>query len=134
MIKYSFLFLLMTICFSLEASDNRKTINKSKDRIIDMHFLLFQNLDSVNKRLCYDDTILTKLSLTDDIDSNQSANLRRVQTIRVPSSQRKTVRLTIPTFIPPSNENDDEVNLSFFLNSTTFPYFRLVHFFQLKTV
>ncbi|CAF0856476.1 unnamed protein product [Rotaria sordida] len=67
-----------------------------------------KNLDSVCKRLCYDDTILTKLSLTDDNDPNQIANLRRVQTIRVPSNQRKTLRVSLPSFIQSSNNDDDE--------------------------
>ncbi|CAF5068306.1 unnamed protein product, partial [Rotaria magnacalcarata] len=66
-----------------------------------------KNLDSICKRLCYDDTILTKLSLTDDNDSNQIVNLRRVQTIRASSNQRKTLRVTIPSFIQSSNDDDE---------------------------
>ncbi|CAF1566004.1 unnamed protein product [Rotaria sp. Silwood1] len=66
-----------------------------------------KNLDTVCKRLCYDDTILTKLSLNDDNDSNQIANLRRVQTIRVSSNQRKTLRVTLPSFIQSSNDDDE---------------------------
>ncbi|CAF0772990.1 unnamed protein product, partial [Didymodactylos carnosus] len=43
-----------------------------------------KNFDSSFKRLCFDDTaLLTRLSLDD-------TNLRRTQTIKVPSSQRKT--------------------------------------------
>jgi hypothetical protein len=73
--------------------------------------------------LCYDDTILTKISLTDDNDPNQIANLRRVQTIRVPSSQRKILRVTLPTFLQTSND-DDEVKLSFFFfDNKTFSIF-----------
>ncbi|CAF5086202.1 unnamed protein product, partial [Rotaria socialis] len=64
------------------------------------------NLDSICKRLCYDDTILTKLSLTDDNDPNQIVNLRRAQTIRASSNQRKTLRVTIPSFIQSSNDDD----------------------------
>ncbi|CAF3332410.1 unnamed protein product [Rotaria socialis] len=66
-----------------------------------------KNLDSICKRLCYDDTILTKLSLTDDNDPNQIVNLRRAQTIRASSNQRKTLRVTIPSFIQSSNDDDE---------------------------
>ncbi|CAF0734597.1 unnamed protein product [Adineta steineri] len=68
---------------------------------------LSKNFDSVSKRLCYDDTILTKLSLSDDNDANQIGNLRRVQTIRVSSNQRKPLRMALPTFLQSSNDDDE---------------------------
>ncbi|CAF3627680.1 unnamed protein product [Adineta steineri] len=68
---------------------------------------LSKNFDSVSKRLCYDDTILTKLSLSDDNDPNQIGNLRRVQTIRVSSNQRKPLRMALPTFLQSSNDDDE---------------------------
>ncbi|UJR31607.1 hypothetical protein I4U23_019091 [Adineta vaga] len=68
---------------------------------------LSKNLDTISKRLCYDDTILSKLSLNDDDNANQAANLRRVQTIRVAQNHRKPLRMALPTFISSSNEDDE---------------------------
>lgn len=96
---------------------------------------LLKHVDSTQKRSCYDDTILTKLSFNDENDPHSSANLRRVQTIRLPSSQRKTLRMSLPTFLQSSND-DDEVRIPLLIHRifTPFIHHRLVHSFQLKTV
>lgn len=98
--------------------------------------LFFKHVDSIQKRSCYDDTILTRLSLNDENDPHSSANLRRVQTIRLPSTQRKTVRMSLPTFLQ-SSTDDDEVFISLLIHRS-FSFLslslRLVHSFQPKTV
>ncbi|CAF1546272.1 unnamed protein product, partial [Adineta ricciae] len=77
----------------------------NEDNGIDEHSS--KNLDSISKRPCYDDTVLSKLSLNDDTDSSQIANLRRVQTIRVAQNHRKPLRMALPTFLSSSNDDDE---------------------------
>lgn len=61
------------------------------------------------KRSALDDTVLTKLSLIDENDLTNSsiANLRRVQTIRVSSSQRRPYRISLPQLNPTATDDDE---------------------------
>ncbi|CAF1518366.1 unnamed protein product, partial [Didymodactylos carnosus] len=70
----------------------------------DMENFQQKNLDSPFKSPSFDDiALLTRLSLDD-------MNLRRSQTIKLPSSRRKTYGILFPTFM---STNDDEESRSF---------------------
>jgi len=58
--------------------------------------------------MSYDDTVLSRMSFPTGDDDNATANLRRVQTIKVASSQRKQYRMSIPSFMQSTNDDEEE--------------------------